>query len=297
MAAPSLTYTLTNGVTADATQVMQNLNDLLNGYTDGTKDLSISALTCAGTATLNGHINLGNSSADDLTITASLASSLPIKTTNTYNIGSATLGLAGVYFGTGDTDTARIVSAALAASRTYTLPDAGGAADFVMTAGTQTIAGAKTFSTQAIIKGTATNDDAASGYVGEYLEQTRSDASPNSLASTTAENLTANSLDLTAGDWDIEASVGFTGSATALTVCVAGISTTSATLPGSGTLYNRVQDTVSRNLTTGDLIKHISRVRVSISGNTSYYLVVSATFAGGGATCSAYGRICARRVR
>jgi hypothetical protein len=31
-------------------------------------------------------------------------------------------------------------------ARTYTLPDAGGAADFVMTAGTQTIAGAKTFS-------------------------------------------------------------------------------------------------------------------------------------------------------
>lgn len=40
-----------------------------------------------------------------------------------------------------------ITNAELAAARTYTLPDAGGAADFVMTAGTQTIAGAKTFST------------------------------------------------------------------------------------------------------------------------------------------------------
>ena len=83
MAAPSLTYTLTNGTTADASQVQQNFSDLLNGITDGTKDLSISALTCAGTATLNGHVNLGNSSADDLSITASLASTLPIKTTNT----------------------------------------------------------------------------------------------------------------------------------------------------------------------------------------------------------------------
>ena len=97
MASPSYTYTLTNGTTADASQVMQNFNDILNGVTDGSKDLSISALTVAGTATLNGNINLGNASADDLTITASLASSLAIKTTNTYTIGASTLVLAGIY--------------------------------------------------------------------------------------------------------------------------------------------------------------------------------------------------------
>ncbi len=146
MAAPSLTYTLTNGTTADASQAMQNFNDLLNGITDGTKDLSISALTCAGTATLNGHVNLGNSSADDLTITASLAADLVPKTDGARNLGSASLGFAGVYFGDGSGDTARIVPATLAADRTYTLPDAGAAADFVMTAGTQTLTGAKTFS-------------------------------------------------------------------------------------------------------------------------------------------------------
>jgi hypothetical protein len=43
-------------------------------------------------------------------------------------------------------DTLTITNAAQAAARTYTIPDAGGAADFVMNAGTQTIAGAKTFS-------------------------------------------------------------------------------------------------------------------------------------------------------
>jgi hypothetical protein len=145
MAAPSYTYTLTNGTTADASQVMQNFTDILNGVTDGTKDLSISALTVAGTATLNGNVNLGNASGDDLVITASLASNLVPKTENTYNLGSAAIGFAGIYLGTGDGDTARIVSAALAADRTYTLPDAGGAADFVMTAGTQSVAGLKTF--------------------------------------------------------------------------------------------------------------------------------------------------------
>ena len=46
----------------------------------------------------------------------------------------------------GVTNTTTISATAPAASRTYTLPDVGGAADFVMTAGTQTIAGAKTFS-------------------------------------------------------------------------------------------------------------------------------------------------------
>ncbi len=47
----------------------------------------------------------------------------------------------------GTTNTTTITSAAPASSRTYSIPDAGGAADFVMTAGSQTIAGTKTFST------------------------------------------------------------------------------------------------------------------------------------------------------
>lgn len=60
MASPSLTYTLTNGQPNDADEVMSNFNDLLNGITDSTKDLSISALTCAGTVTFNGNANIGN---------------------------------------------------------------------------------------------------------------------------------------------------------------------------------------------------------------------------------------------
>jgi hypothetical protein len=147
MANPSYTYTLTNGTTADATQVMQDFNDILNGVTDGTKDLSISALTVAGTATLNGNINLGNASADDLTITASLASSLAIKTNNTYDIGSATLGLRKLYLGNGGAGaTCDVVSASHATTREYTIPDCSAAANFVMTQGTQTVAGSTTFS-------------------------------------------------------------------------------------------------------------------------------------------------------
>lgn len=45
----------------------------------------------------------------------------------------------------GSTDVVTIAVASLGAGRTYTVPDAGGAASFVMTEGTQTINGSKTF--------------------------------------------------------------------------------------------------------------------------------------------------------
>jgi len=81
----------------------------------------------------------------------------------------------------GSTNTVTISSTAPSASRTYTIPDAGGAASFVMTAGTQTISGATTLSAATITlaadmaagshkitglaNGTATTDAAAFGQI------------------------------------------------------------------------------------------------------------------------------------
>lgn len=90
MPAPSYTYTLANSTTADASQVMQNFNDILNGVSDGTKDLSINALTCAGTATFNGNVTLGNATSDDLAATGRWASNLDPKTAATYDHGTST---------------------------------------------------------------------------------------------------------------------------------------------------------------------------------------------------------------
>lgn len=132
MPSPSYTYTLTNGTTADASQVMQNFNDIKNGVTDGTKDLSISALTCAGTATLNGNVNLGNASGDDLTVTASLASTIPIKTTASYDIGSSTLGLRALYFGRNSQTVNIQGSSSMSATWTLTLPVTAGTAGHVL---------------------------------------------------------------------------------------------------------------------------------------------------------------------
>ncbi len=146
MAAPSLTYTLTNGNTADASQVMQDLNDILNGITDGTKDLTISALTMNGALNVKGNTTLGDAAGDDITVTGSLASTIPIKTNASFNIGSATLGLAGLYLGGGGVGlTCKLAAASHAATRVYTFPDAGAAANVVLSESSQTINGVLTF--------------------------------------------------------------------------------------------------------------------------------------------------------
>ncbi len=135
MANPSVTYTFVNGATSDATQVNQNFTDVINALTDSTKSISIDAITADGTATFNGSVNVGNSSVDDLTITASLASSLPIKTNNTFDIGSATLGLANLYLGSAGGFTTKLKGSA-SASYTLTLPPtAGSSRDYAQSDG------------------------------------------------------------------------------------------------------------------------------------------------------------------
>lgn len=127
MAYTTVTYTFSNSTTADATHVNQNFTDLINGLSDGTKDLSVAALTAAGTATLNGNVNLGNSSSDDLTITAALAGSVSVKTNATYNVGSSTLGLLSIYLGGASSYTVRLLaSASQTATYTLTLPVTAG---------------------------------------------------------------------------------------------------------------------------------------------------------------------------
>lgn len=178
MASPAVTYTFTNSTVADADEVNTNFADIINSLTDGTKDLSISALTAAGSATLNGNVTLGNASSDDITVTGSLSSSIPIKTTNSYNIGSATLGLAGVYFGTNDTDTVRVVAAGtMAASRTYTLPDAGADAYLVMSEGATTINGALTLGSTLSV----TSNTTLSGRINNYSGQDTFSTTPVTL--------------------------------------------------------------------------------------------------------------------
>jgi hypothetical protein len=126
----TVTYTFANSTTADATQVNQNFTDILNGLSDGTKNFNISALTCAGATVLNGAVTLGDGTPDDITVNGSLASSLPIKTTFSYDLGSSTVGWKSFYLGSNDSAarTTRVIAGAVGSSYTLTLPTGPGSA-------------------------------------------------------------------------------------------------------------------------------------------------------------------------
>ena len=98
MAYPSVTYTFTNGTTASATEVNQNFTDLINGLSDGTKDISISALTVAGTASLNGAVNIGNATSDDIAVNGYITTALIPKADDSYDLGTAALAWQDGYF-------------------------------------------------------------------------------------------------------------------------------------------------------------------------------------------------------
>jgi len=122
----SVTNTFSNGSTADATQVNQNFTDIINGTSDGTKNISISALTAAGASNLQGACTFGASTSNLIVFNGSLNSDLPINTNTTYNIGAATKGLLSVYLGGSSTFTTRILGGTLSGSYTLTLPTSAG---------------------------------------------------------------------------------------------------------------------------------------------------------------------------
>lgn len=159
--------------------------------------------------------------------------------------------------------------------------------------GTPTYSGLITFSggispSQTIgIIGTTTNNNANAGSVGEHITNS---ASGVSLSTGVAANIT--SISLTAGDWEVMGSAGFSpAGTTTVTSLNAGISTTSAVIPSppQATIYNLT-------FQTGGLqIFPVPTLRISIAGPTTIYLVSAAAF--GVSTMTGQGQIRARRVR
>jgi hypothetical protein len=135
--------------------------------TAGTQTIG-GTLTLPATVTYTSNGSIVKSGAGALTITNASAAGLTFAGTGTVTAPTGTYTLAGLSLGNvftvaqtvsattnqivlGTTNTTTINSAAPAASRTYNIIDAGGVADFVMTAATQTIGGAKTFSSAVTI--------------------------------------------------------------------------------------------------------------------------------------------------
>lgn len=149
-----------------------------------------------------------------------------------------------------------------------------------------------------VLKGSATNDSASIGNIGEVVTSTVASVSAQSLSNGSGTNIT--SISLTAGDWDVSGQVDFVLSGVTATLFQSGISLTTGTLPsqaggsglGTDALANVPLLTTVLSATYG---QSINPVRISLSGTTTVFLVALGTFSVG--TLTAYGTIRARRLR
>lgn len=149
------------------------------------------------------------------------------------------------------------------------------------------------------VKGSATNDSAATGFIGEIVSSTIATGASVSTATGSATPIT--SISLTAGDWDVSGVVDYTlGATTSVTVLAQG------SLALNGCMTNGValgaQDTFSQFETAANVMTAavdpsyvIPTVRVSIASTTTVCLIAKDVFTV--STVKAYGTLRARRVR
>lgn len=143
-----------------------------------------------------------------------------------------------------------------------------------------------------MIRGTATNDDASAGYVGEEIRSSITTAT-NFPTSGNYGDLT--SISLTAGDWDVTAQILAIQNGSTTTAVEVGISSTSGN-SGTGLVAADNQlDFTPPNATTNPTVATIANYRVPVSGTTTYYLKYRATYSAGNP--QARGRLSARRRR
>jgi len=143
-------------------------------------------------------------------------------------------------------------------------------------------------------KGTATNDAAAAGYIGEVASSIVLVGSAVGLTTNTAANVT--SLSLTAGDWEVSGEVWFSqNAATVATIAQAAITTTSATLPTVPAVGTALSKHSGTEATGSGAIVTVGPCRMTLAATTTVYLVAQSTFTVN--TNAAYGKLRARRAR
>lgn len=145
------------------------------------------------------------------------------------------------------------------------------------------------------IQGTATNNNAVAGNIGEEINSTISTYT-NYTTTATYQNVT--SIALTAGDWDISAFGTLSSNAATITLAANAIfviSTTTASAAGATEGQNIAYIPQAALVGTSKESLGITPYRISLSGNTTYYLNTQATFTIGNPQF--VGSIRARRIR
>jgi hypothetical protein len=143
------------------------------------------------------------------------------------------------------------------------------------------------------IAGTATNDNASPGIVGQIIESSVAAGAAVSLGSGTPSDVT--SISVTAGDWHVCGSVYYTlGGGTTFTRDFAWINTTSATDPSppNGGAYVQNIPQIAAGVAFGS---PVGCRRYSFGTTTTVYLTAQMTFSV--STSAAFGYIGARRAR
>lgn len=138
--------------------------------------------------------------------------------------------------------------------------------------------GNATFGTTNSIVGTATNNDAVAGNIGETIE---SYMSTYTNYTTNATYQVIDSITLTAGDWDIDAFATFSTNEAVLTAAsdvIFVISTTIASSAGSVEGKNIAYIAQGGLEGTNHQSVSIGPYRVSLSGTTKYYLNTQSSF-------------------
>lgn len=134
--------------------------------------------------------------------------------------------------------------------------------------------------------GTATNDSASAGNIGQIITNS---ATGVSLVTNVAKTVT--SVSLTAGDWDVWAVFRVDPVTNPTSLIVAEISPTDNSNPTVLGNYWRTDIAIAGG--TG-LVLTTPVVPVSVASTTSYYATITAVFAG---TCTAGAKMIARRRR
>jgi hypothetical protein len=144
--------------------------------------------------------------------------------------------------------------------------------------------------------GTNTNDDAASGYVGEYLARTQATTAAFPT-STQYGDLGGGALSLSEGEWEVFGALTIFNNGSTHTETGFGISTTSGSSGGSLSYGLTFFPGTGTSSTSPLLTLYIPSIRIKVANGstTNYYCKVYAVYSAGTPTYA--GRCAARRVR